>query len=251
MGQRRDIDTIHCYIDFSQDTNNFLFSRWEIHSKISKFIARYLKQYGLQYEIIPLGGMGGGRAETLWNIIKLAWNNKDIIGIFIVSIKAVLDIPKYIKSILNSYAFQSKPSINISFTLQTEQNFTDKDLNIALGKRLINLKFISDDICKKLSINYSIFRFNQRFNLFVYPRKFGVSYEFNAEHQNTFNTYRLIRLFKDLRIKDNLSSRYSFTKWFVISRLDEKLNIEGKTRIKTPYKKYYLFLSTHIISDYF
>lgn len=251
MGQRRDINKIYCYIDFSQETNYSLFSRWEIHSLISKDVSNYLKQYKLEYEITPLGGMGGGRVETLWEIIKFAWNNKDIIAIFLASIKTILNIPKYIKSTLNSLSSPIGPVINICLELRTNTNFTDKNLNIAFSQRLINLRLINDSICKELSNKYPIFRFNERLGLFSYPRKFGVNYELNADQKNTFNNFRLIRLIQGLKIKDNRYIRYCFSKWLLISRFDEILNIEGKTRMRTPYKRYYLLLSTHIISDYY
>src|SRR3989344_5701595 len=226
MGHKRDIDTIRCYFDLSDDGNNMLFSREGVHKRLSKDIGEYLDKYGLQYEILPLGEKGGGGESILWEALKLAWENKSIIGLIFSLIKIGISIPKVTISMLNRMSSQTKPRIIVSLSLETDENFDDRNLTFYLCRKLINLKNISDNLLKELSSKYQIFRFDQSFELFMSARHFLIRYEVKAEHQNTFNSFRLVRLFKNLRIKDNSYSVYEFTKFLLVSRFDGSMQVE-------------------------
>lgn len=246
MGFKRDINTIHCYVDLSQDGNNAMFNREVVHEKFSKEVGSCLKKYGLEYKIEPLGEMGGG-AETLLEVLKFAWENKGLVGVVIVLIKMILDIPQYINRRLNTRISLQKPKVLIHLGLETKQDCVDENL----GLRLTNLKLLNDEICNKLADKYPVFKFDQSFGLFICPRRFSIRYHLDSERQNVVNSYRLLRLFKSLQIRDNYYSTYTFTKWLFITRLEGELNIEGNVKLRKLRKKYYLLFSTRILNDYF
>lgn len=247
MGKTWDFNTVHCYASIAEDGNNTFFDTSQTRELIVGDIENYFKKYGLNYEIHPPGGKGGGGAETFWNLFKLAWDNKQVIGIVLFLLKKLVDITRnnfYILHVTNS---KLRPKVSISLNIELYED--SKWMLTSLSNRLINLKHISDDLCKELSIKYPIFKFNQLFGLSFFPYNFFVKYELRAERQNGFNSMRLMRLFKNLRIRKYYNIRYSFINWFAIMRYDiPGVEMNGKNKSS---KKYYFFFSTNIISDYF
>lgn len=254
MGKLTDIDTIHCYIDLSLESNQSLLDRRKIHKTIIKDVEQYFKKYGLSYEIIPLGGMGGGGWSNLfWEGLKIALDNKDILAFIISSVKILWNIPNIIKSLITSYISNSYLKVVIDLSLKSNTPYTNEELlwfNPSIQKKLVNLKFISDDLCNNLKAKYSIFKFDQSFSISVSSREFWVTYNLPAEKQNKFNSYRLIKLFNSIEVRDKFYSIYDFTKFLLISREDGGLSIKKSYRMRSPKIKYYLFISTKIIDDY-
>lgn len=250
MGYKRDINTIYCYVDLSLEGNKSFFTREQIHSRFSKEIEKIFKKYGLEYEITDLGGMGGGYEQGLIELLKLILATQGLVSFVFEIGKLVIKIPKYFRNILNKIISNESTRAYITLSLETSENWQDKDLGYVLGQKLIVLKRLSDEICVNLKHKYPIIDTDQNFSLFISPRSFSVYYSLPKEQRNIFNTIRLFRLFKGLVIRNNLSISYYFNPIF-IRRIDERLNVESSgARMRTPYKKYYLFLSTRIISDY-
>ena len=240
MGHLNELDIIYCYIDIALDENNLLFNRVVIHDNLSEDVTELFNQYGLSFEILGLAGLGGGALESLWQAIKFAWDNNGFIGILIT----------LSTSILNKIVHQDKPTIIISLSLKTKDNMCNPT-NSELSKRLINLKYINDSICNKLSIKYPIFKFDQMFGLSIDHRHFSVRYLLKNQQQNMLNNLRLLRLFKSINVRRNTFCNYTFIRWFLIKRTDGKLNIDDKgTRQVTLGKNYFFVFSTHVISDY-
>lgn len=250
MGEIRDIDKIRCYIDLSDDGNNIMLNRQKIYSEFSVKITKYFEQYGLAYEILPLGGKGGG-IEKFWDILKFAWENKEFFIIIFTIFKIIGHFPEFLTSSLIRIKSSDYPRAFLSLSLETNDELHDNNLDYWLGKRLINLKHISDGICNELLKDYSLFKFDQSFGLFIQPLKFLIIYTVPSEQRNGFNSSRIIRLFNSLKVKTNTSINYNFTRWFAIKRIDGTLVLENKSRATRLNKKYYLFLSTRVLSDYF
>lgn len=251
MGHKWEIDKIRCYIDILQGSSFGFLKRHKIHEIFSKRVSKYLDKYELNYEIIPLGGMGGGVSNILLDALRALWQSKEILGTIISIYKLIIAIPKYIISLTDNKISSSKPRVQISFGLTVDKDPVYPNIISASILRLIMLKHISDDICSKLSKEYSLFKFNQSFSLTVYAHKFSVGYYLGADKQNTINNYRLIRLMKSLYIKENTDITYNFINLNLIQRIDNRLNISGHMRMSTPLKKYYLLFSTKVIADYF
>ncbi len=249
MGFKRDINTILCYIDLSETGNDYLFSRGEIHKRFSEEVSCVLQNYGLDCVIQPLGGKGGG-AETLSEALKFLWAEKEEAWIVIL-FKMAIATKRHVLQILTKTTFNQRPKAIIDFGIKTEEDFINRNLDFQLGCRLATLKFLSDEVCKKLLRKYPTFRFDQSFNLHIKPLRFSVTYSLDSELQNKLNSLRLIRLFNNLRIRTGFYSTYRFTKWLFISRFDGELKIADKTRIRKPYRQHYLLFSTNILSDYF
>ncbi|MBP7966751.1 hypothetical protein KAZ66_00615 [Candidatus Woesebacteria bacterium] len=255
MGQIYDDDIILCYIDFSQSANYKLFNRGVIHQKLCRDAEIYFKKYGLNFEMIPLGGMGGGGWESIFQQgFMLAWEHRDIIEMVIAFVKTSRNIINYFSSkVINHTDVKDIPKIVIELSLRTEETYTNGDLlsmNPYFQQKLVNLKLISDNLCNFLKKKYEIFNFDQVFSLYIHSREFHVTFNFPFEKQTKFNTFRLIRLFKNFQIRDKFYSVYNFINWFLISRDDGGKSIEEGSSRRSPMKKYYLFISTKILSDY-
>lgn len=252
MGRKWDIDKIHCHINISQGSNSGFFDSYKIHELFSKEVSLYFDRYGLDYEIIPSGGMGGGGGSNiLIEALRSLWHSKEIIVALIKLIELVFAFTTFIKMELTKKINIEKPRITIGLGLTIDKDPVYSNIISASIERLIMLKQIADDICNNLRKDHSIFNFDQYLSLTIYSNNFSVNYKLDAGKQNTFNTYRLIRLIKNLYIKDNVNITYDFTRWNFITRFDDKLNFENKSKMTMPYKKYYIFLSTRIIEDYF
>jgi hypothetical protein len=251
MGYKRDINTIHCYVDLALEGNNQLFSREVIHKKFSEAIKDCFEKYGLDYEIKELAGRGGGGggAQTLMEILKLALETQGIIGLALAVWQIFFDMRKMFKSMLIRMIAQERTRAMINLSFETAEDWKDKSLGYTLGTRLIVSKRICDEICQNLKAKFPIIDIDQSFSLFINPRSFSVHYELPAENQNIFNTFRLMRLFKGLIIKDNIYTNYKFRTIF-IKRTDGKLNVVYGARARTPLKNYFLLFSTRILGDY-
>lgn len=252
MGHRWDIDKIHCYIDLSQNSIIGFINRVEIHTLISKDVSGYLKKYGFDFEITPLGGKGGGGGgDFIAEALRMIRESVNILATLISIFELVKAVFKFIGIQMKRHIEKSKPKVQLNFSLVIDEDPVYSNVLPASIERLIMLKHILDDICKKLHKKYSLFNFDYSFGISVYVRHFSISYILRAEDRNMFNNFRLMRLLKSFYIKNNTNITYGFTQWGFISRYDDKLKYIEKTRMRSPNKRYYLFLSTRVISDYF
>lgn len=246
MGYKNDLDIIHCYIDFADNGNNAIFNREKIHKILAEEVIGCLEKYKLAFEIKPLGDKGGGARETFLNFLRLAWENKDIIAMLSV---VIWKSPKYLVNFFRKVFDQEGPRIIIDLSLTSNQDFDYEKSEFQLGLRMINLKYLNDEICKIIIKKYPIFKLDQSFALFIEPYNFSIHYQISHKYQNTVNSIRLTRLFKNLKIRKNLNTNYSFTGWFLISRSDCVRFLDEDIRVKELFKKYYFVLSTQTISD--
>lgn len=250
MGQVFESDIVHCYIDLSDNGNNLLFNRSFIHTELSKRVSRIFNRYGIKYEIEPLGDKGGGGGvimSVFWEIINAVWRE-------IVTMPPII-IPLLARYKLGGSLSRNMARVDIELSIRSNEQCPDEDIFITskwMGEKLIELKYLSDVICRELSSRYSLFKYDQGFELSLPSLEFWVRYKINSEQQNIFNTYRIIRLFKALKIRKKFFSTYLFDRWLVIVREDGSLRQEDSfTRTRARGKKYYLVFSSNIIQDLF
>lgn len=179
MGTVDSSKIIECYIDLSDYGNNYLFDRAAINKIISKDVSAYMDKYGLKYEILPLGGKGGGGGifRLFGEGLKIAWDNREYIEAILALIKIAIKIPRFIYFLLNQTSFTEKPrvDINLGIELKDEVSAWERNmpfLNMYLAKKMLSLKQISDDLYDYLSDKYTLFKFDRSLSIYMPDAKF-------------------------------------------------------------------------------
>lgn len=253
---RNELDIVYCAGYLSLNGNNALLDYTLIHRQMTKAIMSYLKQYGIKCRAINLGGMGGGGIFDIWESLKVAWEHREIIEIILSFLKGILMIPKYLNiKLIRQQIRNTKPRVTISLRLKTNSEFHEKvspDVHSMAKERLINLKNIIDELCIMLKKDHNLFLFDKDIRIEFHSKSYRADYFIPYEQQNGFNEFRLLRLFKNIKIMKNLGSSYNFTKWFAISRTDSYVEyIQNYWTGSGKDKKYFFIFSCCILSDYF
>lgn len=253
MGQIKESDIIHCYIDLSDKGNNLFLNRSFIHDKLSNEVGDILKRYGIRYSIEPLGEKGAG-IEVIGLIPKII---KYIIGeVGTLGIVSII-IPQIIKRKCNSFIFKNKARAHIGFSIVVPDSFQKEEFERVgkwVGEIMTSIKNLNDVVCKELNEKYPLLVFDQGLGLSIPSLEYWISFEINAEQQGLFNKYRLLRLFRALKIREQFYSIYRFTRFFLISREDGELKIDKVDkdfRTRRLEKKYFMFFSSNILKDLF
>lgn len=245
-----ELDLVYCRVYFSMWGNGDLFNKQELEENLTNEAISYLGRLGVSCKAEMPSQMGGGGFDGLFEGLRFAWEHRDFIAIG----SALISLVKsYARILLSKKIDISKPRMDVVLRLKIKDQFNNSQknsINKLLIGRLINLKNLNDALCKVLTEKYPIIIFDQSLKLSIYSRSFRISYSIPKENQTLFNEFRLIRLFKSLKIKENRDCSYNFTKWLSISRLDRKTKYENEFWVTdSKSKKYYLFLSLNILGD--
>lgn len=240
-----DLDTVYCSVDLIFG-NNALFDRSFLFKKFNKEAAKYLKDNGIKYKMEGPAQLGGG-GEGLLAFLKVLWANKAIFTMAIVLLK-------WIFNLVIAPKFDEKPRATVCLSLKTASGLTyveNSALEAVLIGRLINLKNLNDGLCDELQKKYPIFNFDQLVRVTLSDRSFRAGYTLLHEQRNAFNRFRLMRLFKGLKVRRGTDRDYIFNKLQLIERTDrETTHQNGAWMSSNESKRYFLFLSASVIKDY-
>lgn len=241
-----DLNLVYCSVDLISG-NQALFDRSVLFKKFSGVAAKYLKDNGVKYKIEGPASLGNGGLGFFFDVLKQLWSNKEIFGILFL-------IAKQVPKLLVDSPFADKPRVYVSLRIKSGKELDyvkNRDLEQLLVDRLINLKNLSDGLCDLLEKQYPIFAFDQSFGARLLAISFRVSYLIPHEKCTAFNKSRLIRLFKSVRVKNNLDSNYVFNKFNFVEGTNGKTTYEGESWMGDRKRnKYFFFVSSRIISDY-
>lgn len=175
-----ELEVVHCAVDLISG-NNTLFDRTVLFSDLNNEAKRYFEHYGVKVEIEELAGFGGG-TQTLLEFIKQLWTNKEIIGIIFVLLKNL-----YI--FLIGLTSKNRPRVRVNLWLKIEVDLEyveGSDLEGAVIPRLINIKNLSDGLCKILEEKYPVFVFDQALGIYIERKSFEIYYFFTLWAKRCF-----------------------------------------------------------------
>lgn len=247
----KELNTIYCYIDLAQKDWG-TYDRLKLNAIFRKDIKNYCKSNGVNIKILELGG-GGGGAETLLDIFRFLWQNKGIIGLLVSVPRAIAWIYSQIIKKIEGLLEQKKPSIYISFEFRLDDDYTDveiKELNKIIPEKLTSLIMISDDLINTLTKKNSAFLFDRSFRASVACQSYWIQYSIRNKKWNNVNKFRLLRLFKAIKIRSSFYSSFDFEKWVLISRTDGWTEISKNAKVSSTGRTYYLIVSNKLLKDY-
>jgi hypothetical protein len=185
----------------------------------------------------------GGGLDTILNILKTAWQNKDIIY-------AIFNIAYLLKrnylNWIDDYLKKNKPRVVIILVV----NYSTTGDYWCIGDEINGLKFLADEIYRELSKKYPIFIFDQSLFVTFEDLEKRADCYITSEKNNKFNRYRLFKIFDSFSGKRNMQYHFSITNFFAVKRTENELNRSGSSWIGSNSKYYYLFFSSRILSDY-
>lgn len=241
-----DLDTVYCSVDLIFG-NNVLFDSTFLFKKFNQEAAKYLKDNGIKYKLEGPAQLGGG-GEGLLAFLKLLWANKAVFTMAVALLKWVFNV-------VTSPKLDEKPRATVCLRLVTDSDLKyveNSALEAVLIGRLVNLKNLNDGLCDELQKKYPIFNFDQLIRVTLSDRSFRARYTLLHEQRNVFNRFRLMRLFKGLRVINKIDREYIFNKLHLIERTDRQTTQQnGAWMSSNKSKRYFLFLSARVIKDYF
>lgn len=244
----KELDIVSFYVYFPNKGNLLLFDLDKLYKKLTKTISKKLQDYGLQSKEIQVEG-GGGGFETILEIIKSFWENKDILA-FLTS------IVKLIKSVHSLWLRKSidnlKPYIDIHFFIEADckvDKITSSELNYIVSRRLANLLVVSGSVLDNLQANFGGFCFTISVEAKVNSKHFSASFAIPSNRTGS-KINRLLQVISNLKIRECLQSAYKIIYLNVVCRSDTKL-IKTKNSIDVKNTKTnYLIISSNLLSDY-
>ncbi len=247
MSTTYDLNTIQCSIDVSTYDSSNIMSRVNIHNILAKEIEEYFDKYKLQYNIKPLGGIGGGGGigPTIFEIITKNLQNHDYLGLLLSFYNGFQLIINFLQKKLQESINKRKTPVTIGLSYVVDdasyKSISSDLANIIRGK-LINLTHISDEISGLLKAKYPLFNYDKIFAITIIPLNYLHRYELDANKQGIFNNYRLQALIDKLPIQQNYYCIYTFlSKWRFIKKEEGKLTIKNMSQSRELKEEIYIF----------
>lgn len=244
----KELDTISFYVYFPNKGNLLLFDLDKLYKKLTKTISKRLQDYGLFSKEIQVEG-GGGGFETILEILKSFWENKDILTF-------IMSIGNFIKNVHSLWVRRNidnlKPYIDIHFFIEADcevNKIKPSELNYIISRRLANLLVVSSGVLDNLQASFGGFCFTVSVEAKVNSKHFSAFFALPS-NRTSYKINRLLQVISNLRIRECLHSVYKTIYLNVICRSDTKL-IRTKNSIDAKNTKInYLIISSNLLSDY-
>lgn len=197
-----------------------------------------------------LVGVGGGE-YTIIDILKMILTG---VGIFSNIVLLLGTIKTACINYLNGFFNDSKPSISLDFWIETSAQ-VDKikrnEFSLMVTEKLSNLLSVSKSLSEYLIMRHKYLDCDFSIGVKILSIDYSAVFLIPSRFQTRFNYSRLLKIIKNLNIKTGLATNFTFTKWLSILRSEAKV-IRTKGKIEQKEQgKYYLFLSSKLMKDYF
>lgn len=245
-----ELDTVTYYIYFSNRLSLELFDLDKLHKSLTDKISRQLDAYGVRHKVTFVDG-GGGGLDTLWEIVQRFLDTKELIAF-------ALSLFSYAKTaylhFVNNTVNNLKPAIDVHLYIEADKKIDRlkaSDSNYIVSRRLANLFVVANGVLDTISKDLNGFNFNVSVAAQINSQHSSVSFNLPKKPNSEHKINRMLQIIKDLRLRKNYFSTYSFSPLGFVKREDTELvSIDGSLEAKDA-GKYYLLISTYILSDYF
>lgn len=241
-----ELDKVSFMFDFISRGNISLLDSTKLHDQFEKEIAELLLRNGVKSCTFCLADGGGGGLGTLWEIIKVLWENKDIIMF-------ASSLFYFVKGIFIQYERNSVknlyPIVVVVFKITSEselENLPKDEISSIVSKKLANLLVVANGVLEEMKGRYKPFKFD----IFVEVRinSMGFYSSYSARHeQRLIIENKFLRFIKDLKVIPGKKNSYHAMPLNFIRRVDRV----DKSGSGTSNKKYYFWASTKTVADQF
>lgn len=245
----KDLSLVEFYI-YSPSPNDFaLINRDKFYPIVVKEIEEYFLKNGIDARWLgPVDG-GGGGFETLLEIIKKIWENKDII-------EFLLSLIGFFKNRVIGFASKkvsdNKISLDIGLSVSSDENIDgipDEISNSFLTLKLKNLLLISNDLAEFISAKHGFLSINTNFEATVRSQDFIISFSLIKEQMKDINVARYLKIIENAKIRFGKVIRYSVTNLWLIKREEGEISFTGRSSSSHKFKNYYFIFSSRLLKD--
>lgn len=223
----------------------------QLTKKMQKEIIEILDFYGIESEETLVGGKGAG---GLVELLKFLWENREYIKIaikVIVSLNDLIKIPA--EKVASKSISRNKPRFILWLSLKDDGAYLEALPPEGVDRKLINLKFFADEICKILEEKFPFFIFDQYLEQTVTSMGFSANYTISYESRGDWSLARFIGEAKSLRVRNGLNQAFTFYNSPIVIRNDHQTVFKNDVepdKTRNWKKTYYLAGSSKVIADY-
>jgi len=241
----KDLKHVNCYVFFSR-INKSSIDYQVLYENLVRDISLGLKKYGItSYEFYEAGG-GGDGLETIWDLLKILWENKDVIS-FVGSLISFFKNFFYQLEVRKVEKFYTEALV--VFRLETNSKFNSLskgEIEDTVSFTLANLLTITNAILDDQKSKYSAIHFNlsveARLPFYDFSSTFNLIQEYRKSREK-----QMLRFLKSLKIKKGVTIQHDLIPLHFVKRTDRTVDSKGYSH----FKKYYMLFSTKILRDYF
>lgn len=246
MAAEEELNKIYFRVEPTHKGNLFLgnSSSADILTKIG--ISK-IKSYGydcVEEPISPKGGAG----EFWWETVKFLWEFRDVIGIIITTGQT---IKHSVNRLVNKRHEQLKPTYMISLRVRKTTPSKEHEWYIEISDKLVGLKLLSQELYTFFSQEYPLFNFDQQIGVSISSKSFRVMVFLPHEKAGKISNYRLAKLLKIIKEKNNTQVIVDFGRFLLMRRNYSYVQADNSFWTGSIHSKtYYTFLPTKLYSRF-
>ncbi len=244
MTLEEELNRVYCRVLYMPTVDRLIVND-KICEKLTKEAVKRVKSYGINCIEEEISPRGGG-FETLWNIVRELWEMKDFIGIPLAIFRTTVMFVKYP---FERHLTNSKPTLVIF--LKIRKKSSQDDWHAPVEDKLVDLKFLAQDLSDWLKEQYPIYTFDQQFGLSLYPESYRVSVYQVSNKTSAYNNGRLIRRLRTLKPRNNANIDIRFSKFLFLKQTVSPVTCDGQGWMgENKYNNYFTIFSSRLIIQY-
>lgn len=249
-------DKIYCRVELSWYHYSTLLDRVKFSKNLTRKASSHLRLLGVRVvpkPLVSIGPMGGGRGpENLLDPIIFAWENQAYLSLFIsfviVFIRGINILLPWAHNRSIKFKLRADVALDIRITIKLE-TYEKGYLQDTISDRLLELKYLADDLCSKLSNEFPSIHFNQIISATIDSKNFNISYNTKSENLGKINSLHTLKLINNLRVKNRTEVSYHINK-ILIKRVEYGVRFTKPTwTYDENERKYYFFLSSKLFLE--
>ncbi|MBP9819116.1 hypothetical protein KBC79_00035 [Candidatus Woesebacteria bacterium] len=246
----KELSKVEFYIHAPRPNDFSLINRDKFYPLVVKEIEKYFTNNGVNAKWIgPVDG-GGGGMESLIEIIKNVWENKDIFE-FIIAFFGFFK--NQLINIATKSVNHNKITLDIGLSIHCDSNsgnVSKADLDFLLREKMKNLLLISNDLADFISSKHGFMSINTNFEATIRAQNFMISFSLNSDQRKVINIARYLNIIDNSRIRVRKIIRYTVTKLLLIKREEGEIDFSGRSSISHGYKNFYFIFSSRLLKEF-
>lgn len=246
-----DLDLIVCRVLNASYGNISHGDAFEFEKRLTdETVTNIIDKNGVQCVAGDLGGRGAAGPGPL-AIVKLLWENKEII---LAAFAAFKVIPKLLKYPIDQSYKKYQQSMTLELTIHSDHRYDARDSFQKIANRLMSVKYIAEQEVLRLRKQYPAYQFNQLVVLDLPQNSFKAEYYLRGDQDKKSYDKRIIYAMSGLQLVQGLRLNISIAKTGLLKHSVEILvTTDGRSwkfLTKKP-KIFYSYVSRRMAGGYF
>jgi hypothetical protein len=246
-----DLDLVVCKVLNASYGNISHGDAFEFEKRLTdETVKNIVDKNGVQCIAGDLGGRGATGPGPL-DIVKILWENKEVISAVLAAFKA---IPKLLKYPINQSYKKYQQSMTLELTIHSDHKYDARDSFQKIANRLMSVKYIAEQEVLRLRKQYPAYQFNQLVVLDLPRNSFKAEYYLCGDQDKKFYDKRIIYAMSGLQLVQGLRLNISIAKTGLLKHAIEILvTTDGRSwkfLTKKP-KIFYSYMSRRMAGGYF